>query len=85
MTPNRRSTFGTRFGKSNGVSNTANGGPNANGVNSNGSPGYPASILKKRGQETERFENGDRFEARNDEVIRRVAEMQQILQVGCPI
>jgi hypothetical protein len=40
------------------------------------SNGYPASILKKRGQDGE-----GQFEAKNDEVIRRVAEMKQILQV----
>ena len=37
------------------------------------SEGGPASILKKRGEE--------RLEAKNEEVIRRVVEMQHILQV----
>jgi hypothetical protein len=57
-----------------------NGGPGYHHPPANGGPGYPASILKKRvssGQE----DGGGQFEAKNDEVIRRVAEMKQILQV----
>ena len=83
----RYSTFGTRFGvNANTAAATTTGGggspPTNNGgkqppqaVNNN----YPASILKKRGEEAV---SAGRFEARNEEVIRRVAEMQQILKVG---
>ena len=53
-------------------------GPRYNG-NSNNTRGFPASILKKAGASGE--DDNEGYEARNEEVIRRVVEMKQILQV----
>ena len=66
-------------------------GPRYNSNNNNGSStGYhPSGILKKPGVTSPpRIQTGDtdseQYEARNDEVIRRVAEMKHILQVIKP-
>ena len=59
------STFGPRY--------------NGNSNNSNTTRGFPTSILKKAGATGEADNEG--YEARNEEVIRRVVEMKQILQV----
>ena len=66
------------------------GGYNSNNNNTNSSSGFqPSGILKRPGltspprnenQETE--SSSEQTEARNDEVIRRVAEMKHILQVN---
>ena len=70
----RYSTFGAKYGT----------GYNHNNHSSSSSNGTPPSILKKSnsrgGKNSEKREPGDGYEARNDEVIRRVAEMQSILR-----
>ena len=64
--------------------------PRYNTNNSNNNTSYPTGILKKspprQGDRRERTTSGgeeaDQAEARNDEVIRRVAEMKQILDAA---
>ena len=64
--------------------------PRYNTNNSNNNTSYPTGILKKspprQGERRERTTSGgedaDQAEARNDEVIRRVAEMKQILDAA---
>ena len=74
--PQLYTTFGDKY--------SVNGGPgyHAASTTANGGPGYPASILKKRGGGGCGGQDEGQFEARNDEVIRRVVEMKQILQVS---
>ena len=75
----RYSTFGPRYNTNNSNNNT-----------SSQSQSYPTGILKKSpprtGERRERTTSGgedaDQAEARNDEVIRRVAEMKQILDAA---
>ena len=59
------STFGPRY--------------NGNSNNNTNTRGFPTSILKKAGASGE--DDNEGYEARNEEVIRRVVEMKQILQV----
>ena len=62
-------------------------GPRYNGNSNNNTRGYPPSILKKAGANspnTNGEDDNEEYEARNDEVIRRVVEMKQILQVTIP-
>ena len=54
-------------------------GPRYNGNSNNNTRGFPTSILKKAGAGSE--DDNEGYEARNEEVIRRVVEMKQILQV----
>ena len=54
-------------------------GPRYNGNSNSNTRGFPTSILKKAGASSE--DDNEGYEARNEEVIRRVVEMKQILQV----
>ena len=72
----RYSTFGPRYNTNNSNNNT-----------SSQQQSYPTGILKKSPPRQERRttsggEDADQAEARNDEVIRRVAEMKQILDAA---
>ena len=75
----RYSTFGPRYNTNNSNNNTS----------SQSQQSYPTGILKKSPPRQERRErttsggdDADQAEARNDEVIRRVAEMKQILDAA---
>ena len=75
----RYSTFGPRYNTNNSNNNTS----------SQSQQSYPTGILKKspprqerRERTTSGGEDADQAEARNDEVIRRVAEMKQILDAA---
>ena len=68
----RYSTFGPRYNTNNANNNTTQ-----------SSQSYPTGILKKTSSPPRQIVSSEeeQYEARNDEVIRRVAEMKQILQV----
>ena len=68
----RYSTFGPRYNTNNANNNTTQ-----------PSQSYPTGILKKTSSPPRQLVSSEeeQYEARNDEVIRRVAEMKQILQV----
>ena len=60
-------------------------GPRYNGNSNNNSRAQPSSILKKASSPPTHGlgeDDNEGYEARNDEVIRRVVEMKQILQVN---
>ena len=76
----RYSTFGPRYNTNNSNNNTSS---------QHQQQSYPTGILKKspprqerRERTTSGGEDADQAEARNDEVIRRVAEMKQILDAA---
>ena len=74
----RYSTFGPRYNTNNSNNNTSS---------QHQQQSYPTGILKKSPPRQERRitsggEDADQAEARNDEVIRRVAEMKQILDAA---
>merc|ERR1712106_463758 len=69
----RYSTFGPRYNTNNANNNTTQ-----------SSQSYPTGILKKTSSPPRQIVSSEeeQYEARNDEVIRRVAEMKQILQTA---